>query len=101
MAIGPSNLKQADDIIVNIAQKTAKQRLAETLLNLNNKFSSTKNDFINVQLSREDFADIIGVATESAIRLLSEFKKKEIIEFKGKNIAIIDKNGLEKIAQGF
>ena len=96
-----SNLKQADDIIVNIAQKTAKQRLAETLLNLNNKFSSTKNDFINVQLSREDFADIIGVATESAIRLLSEFKKKEIIEFKGKNIAIIDKNGLEKIAQGF
>mgnify|MGYP000256467645 CR=1 FL=1 len=68
-------------------------------MNLN--FVSTNKDFIDVNLSREDFADIIGAATESTIRLLSEFKKKKIIAFKGKNIAIIDEAALEKIAKGF
>jgi CRP-like cAMP-binding protein len=95
------NLKQADNLIVDMAQKTTKQRLAETLLYLDENFNSPNSDFIDVHLSREDFADIIGAATESAIRLLSEFKKKKVINMDGKDIAIIDKSALEKIAQGF
>jgi len=96
-----SSLKQADNIIVDMAQKTVKQRLAETILNLASKFGTNKNNAIDVLLSREDIANIIGTATESAIRLLSDLKKKNIISFKGKEIAIIDKNELETIAQGF
>ena len=72
-----SNLKQADNLIVDMAQKTVKQRLAETLLYLHMNFKTVDNNFIDVHLSREDFADIIGAATESTIRLLSEFKKKK------------------------
>ena len=86
-----SSLKQADNIIVDMAQKTVKQRLAETILNLASKFGTNKNNAIDVLLSREDIANIIGTATESAIRLLSDLKKKNIISFKGKEIAIIDK----------
>ncbi len=71
-----SNLKQADNLIVDMAQKTVKQRLAEALLYLHKNFNFTDDDFIDVNLSREDFADIIGAATESTIRLLSDFKKK-------------------------
>lgn len=94
-------LKSADNVIVDMAQKTVKQRLAETLLNLKEKFDYNNDGFIDIQLSREDFANIIGTATESAIRLLSDFKKKEFIEFKGKEIKILNQKELEKIAQGF
>lgn len=96
-----NSLKKSDNLVVNMAQKSVKQRLAETLINLNEKFETKENGTINIQLSREDIANIIGTATESAIRLLSEFKKKKIVEFKGKDIAIINKIELEKIAQGF
>ncbi|MCL7753832.1 Crp/Fnr family transcriptional regulator [Polaribacter sp. Z022] len=94
-------LKQADNVIVDMAQKTVKQRLAETLLNLHSKFGTNAENTIDVHLSREDIANIIGTATESAIRLLSDLKKKKIIEFKGKDISILDSNELDKIAQGF
>ncbi|UAM99324.1 Crp/Fnr family transcriptional regulator [Polaribacter litorisediminis] len=95
------NLKQSDNLVVNMAQKTTKQRLAETLLYLDANFLSEDTEYIDIQLSREDFADIIGAATESAIRLLSEFKKKKTIKIDGKSIAVIDKKALEKIASGF
>ena len=94
-------LKSADNVIVDMAQKTVKQRLAETLLSLNNKFGTDKDGNIDIQLSREDIANIIGTATESAIRLLSELKKKKTLSIKGKNIAILNITELEKIAQGF
>ncbi len=96
-----SSLKNADNLIVDMAQKSVKQRLAETLLNLQNKFGVTNENTIDIHLSREDIANIIGTATESAIRLLSELKKKKIIIFKGKEISILDKKELEKIAHGF
>ncbi|MDP5093379.1 MAG: Crp/Fnr family transcriptional regulator, partial [Polaribacter sp.] len=95
------SLKNSDNLVVDMAQKSVKQRLAETLLNLDAKFGKDETGAINVQLSREDIASIIGTATESAIRLLSELKKNKLIEFKGKNIVIVSKTGLEKIANGF
>jgi CRP-like cAMP-binding protein len=96
-----NSLKNADNLIVGMAQKSVKQRLAETLLLLQTKFDTNKEGAINIQLSREDIANIIGTATESAIRLLSELKKKNIIAFVGKDITILDEKELEKIAQGF
>ncbi|MDX6746383.1 Crp/Fnr family transcriptional regulator [Polaribacter sp. PL03] len=96
-----NSLKSADNLIVDMAQKTVKQRLAETLLYLQSEFKTDSNGNIAVQLSREDIANIIGTATESAIRLLSEFKKNKIIDFKGKEIKILDEAGLEKIVHGF
>lgn len=94
-------LKNADNLIVDMAQKSVKQRLAETLINLEKKFGVSDLGTIDIQLSREDIASIIGTATESCIRLLSEFKKSKYIDFQGKNIIITNKNELEKIANGF
>ncbi|AQS93973.1 Crp/Fnr family transcriptional regulator [Polaribacter sp. BM10] len=96
-----NSLKTADNLIVDMAQKTVKQRLAETLLHLEAKFGINADNNINIQLSREDIANIIGTATESAIRLLSDLKKKNVIEFKGKDIKILDKITLEKMVTGF
>jgi CRP/FNR family transcriptional regulator, anaerobic regulatory protein len=96
-----SSLKKADNIIVDMAQKSVKQRLAETLLNLESKFGTNEQGAINVNLSREDIANIIGTATESAIRLLSELKKSGSIEFIKKDIKILAPKELVKISNGF
>ncbi len=95
------SLKNADNVIVDMAQKTVKQRLALTLTYLDKKFPKKENNAIDINLSREDIANIIGTATESAIRLLSEFKKKKYIQLTGKDIFILDLNGLTKESQGF
>ncbi len=95
------SLKSADNFIVDMAQKTVKQRLATTLLNLDERFAKNKNGALDILLSREDIANIIGTATESAIRLLSEFKKKKLINLKGKEVFILDSKGLKDISTGF
>ncbi|MGG6231579.1 Crp/Fnr family transcriptional regulator [Tenacibaculum sp. SDUM215027] len=96
-----NSLKKADGVIVDMAQKTVKQRLAATLLLLDTKFDKNENGSININLSREDIANIIGTATESAIRLLSEFKKKKLIDLKGKEIFITDVKTLKELSEGF
>ncbi len=94
-----NDLKHADDLMINMAQKTVKERLAITLLYLEVTFGINHDKTLKLQLSRDEIASIIGTATESCIRLLSEFNKLGLIEIVGKKIAIIDKNKLKKIAE--
>ena len=96
-----SSLKNADNVIVDMAQKTVKQRLADTLIFLDEKFEKTEEGSIGISLTREDIANIIGTATESAIRLLSDFKKKKLINLKGKQIFVLNIPELQQISQGF
>ncbi|WP_369047593.1 Crp/Fnr family transcriptional regulator [Tenacibaculum sp. UWU-22] len=96
-----NSLKNADNVIVDMAQKTVKQRLAATLLFLHNKFKSNEDGYLDILLTREDIANIIGTATESAIRLLSEFNKKGYIKLKGKQVVVTNPTELQQIAQGF
>jgi CRP-like cAMP-binding protein len=93
-----SDLKEADDHMVNLAQKTVKERLAETLLYLLNTFGKNNDNTLKIQLSREELASMIGTATESCIRLLSDFNKLGLVELSGKKIILKDINGLKKIA---
>ncbi|MFV8322911.1 Crp/Fnr family transcriptional regulator [Flavobacterium sp. LB3P21] len=93
------DLKEADDNMVNLAQKTVKERLAETLLYLNDTFGKNEDNSLKVQLSRDEIASIIGTATESCIRLLSDFKKLGLIELTGKKIVLKDINALKKLAE--
>nr|WP_315163941.1 Crp/Fnr family transcriptional regulator [uncultured Flavobacterium sp.] len=92
------DLKEADDHMVNMAQKTVKERLAETLLYLQDTFGKNDDNTLKVQLSRDELASMIGTATESCIRLLSDFNKLGLIELSGKKIILKDINKLKKIA---
>ena len=91
------DLKEADDIIVNMAQKSVRQRLAETLIYIHDSFGVNSDGTLSVLLSREDFANIVGTATESAIRVLSQFKKESLISTIGKQIKIEDLSGLKRV----
>ena len=92
------DLKESDDHMVSMSQKTVKERLAETLVYLQETFGKNTDDSLRIQLSREELAGMIGTATESCIRLLSDFNKLGLIELSGKKIVVKDINKLKRIA---
>ena len=92
------DLKDADDHMVNMAQKTVRQRLAETLIYLEETFGKNEDGTLHIQLSREELAGMIGTATESCIRLLSDLNKTGYIELIGKKIKLLDKSKLKRLS---
>ncbi len=93
------DLKEADDTMVNLAQKSVKERLAITLLYLEETFGKNDDNSLKIQLSRDELASLIGTATESCIRLLSDFNKLELIELNGKKIILKNVAKLKKMAE--
>lgn len=91
------DLRGAEDDLINMAQKTVRQRLAEALIYVSKSFGVTKDGYLSVNLSREEYASIVGTATESTIRILSQFKKEGLISTQGKNIKIENLNNLERV----
>ena len=91
-------LGEANEYITDIAQKTVRERLAEILIRLNTDFGLDKHKVLQISLTREELANIVGTATESVIRLLSEFKQDKLIDLNGRKISILNKSGLTRIA---
>lgn len=91
------NLKEADNDLVNMAQKSVKERLAKTLIYLQDKFGINEDKTLKIQLSREELSGIVGTALETCIRLLSELKKEGYIDLIGKKISIKNERELRKM----
>ena len=85
-----------EDRLLNLAQKTVRERLASTLIMLRETYGMEGDEsfVIDLMLTREDLANIVGTATETLIRLLSEFRNEKIISFDGKKIVI---NNMDKL----
>lgn len=94
------DLREADDVIVNMSQKTVKQRVAEAIVYLHDNFGVDDKGFLKLILSREEIANVVGTATESAIRIISEFKKSGLIKTSGKKIGISNSKALQEIISG-
>lgn len=93
------DLKESENHKIALVQKTVKQRLAETLLQLHDAFGENEDKTLKVQLTREELAGIIGTATESCIRLLSDFNKLDLIELVGKKIMLKNIKALKKMGE--
>lgn len=84
------NLGQAQTNELNLAHKHIDQRFADLLVYLGEKYGEKTSAGIKIQLSlsRQEIADFIGSTQESAIRIISTFKKLEIISVCKKQITI-------------
>lgn len=98
MQLTCKELGEANNYIIDIAQKTVRERLAEILLLLKNEFDLDENQILKISLTREELANLVGTATESVIRLLSEFKTDKMIELQGRKIRILNLSALNKVA---
>jgi len=90
-------LGESNKFLTNLSQKTVRERLAEVLLLLMDTFGLEPDKSLKVTLTREEIANIVGTATESVIRLLSEFKSDKLIEINGRNIKLLNIPKLIKI----
>jgi len=93
-------LEQAEFRMISLAHKPVRERLAETLLFLNQTFHPTAPSYPRpyLNITRQDIANIIGTAPETVIRLLSEFRESKLVEIKGRKIFLSNIRGLRKIA---
>lgn len=89
-----------EEKLTDASQKSVRERLAQTLLMLKDTYGidGLESVKIDIALSREDLAGIVGTATETVIRLLSEFKSDGLIELEGKKIKIMDAKALARLA---
>ena len=90
-------LGDANNFLTDIAQKSVRERLAEMLVLLKQDFDLDKDGALQISLTREELANMVGTATESVIRLLSEFKSDKLIDINGRKIKILNLQGLIKI----
>lgn len=88
-----AELQEWADFVTNMTQRSVKQRTALALLFLHDLY---KEEEINV--AREDLANMVGTATESLIRLLKQFKSESIISVSARKIKIIDIDALKRLS---
>lgn len=88
------------NFIATFTKKSVRERVALTLLILNENFRQNKNsqNEIEIELTREDFANIVGIAVETLVRILSDFKEEGLIVKNGRKIIVKDTKNLFKIA---
>ena len=82
------------------SQRSVRERFALQLIVLREKYKSDLNpeDPVEINLSREDLANLVGTRKENIVRILSEFKEKGILETKGRKIIVHDVKRLIEIA---
>ncbi len=96
------DLATAEQRQLFFSRRSVKERLAETLVMLK-EFYGVEDDGVTIKgsLSREDIANIVGTATETVIRLLSELNKKKIIALDQRKIRIFSSSALLRAARVF
>lgn len=94
-------LRAAEDLATSIAQRSVRERMAELLLMLKETYGKqTKKGFvIDLKLSREEVGEMIGITQETAIRLLSEFKKDGMIDVHEREITVLNPKALLETAR--
>lgn len=89
------DLRSAEQLLIDIAQKSVKERVAEALVVLKRTFGLKEDGkTLDVVLTRSEIADMAGTTTETTIRTLAQLSSDGLIELSGKKIVINDFNEL-------
>ncbi len=91
------NLSEKEEQLIQLAYTTVRKRVADALVSLSNHFKKENDPKLSITISREDIANMAGTATETTIRILSDFKSEKLIETKGGTITILDVNKLAQL----
>lgn len=83
--------------LLRLAYDSVRKRTAEVILNLKKESSQKIDGKTALQITREDLGKIVGTSTESVIRCLSDFKDEGLVDIKGREIIVLNKEGLEAI----
>jgi CRP/FNR family transcriptional regulator len=95
------HVMEANEEIKNFTFHDQPGRLAQTLLALHAKFPGKKGtpDLIDLKLTHQDLADMLGIARESITKIISTMKKDGAIDIQDHYVTITDKDKLESWIQ--
>ena len=94
-----SELAAARRKVRDLALKGAESRLADLLLQLARTNGGVSSGYrLRLGYTRRELADMIGVSTETAIRLLAKLKKKRIVRIERRDVVLADVDRLTQVA---
>ena len=82
---------------VQLAYSSVRKRTANALYRLKLRFHNVSDARYTISISRDDLAAMVGTATESVIRTLSDFKQEGLIAIQGSNITILQEEKLRRM----
>jgi CRP/FNR family transcriptional regulator, cyclic AMP receptor protein len=91
------NVLEKEEDLLNLAYNSLRKKVAYGLVQLIDKYKVSGISPINLNLSRKDMAQAIGVATESFIRTLADFKAEKLIDIQDSKIVILDESKLRNL----
>ncbi|MTI21769.1 response regulator [Fulvivirga sp. RKSG066] len=92
-----NKVDEKEENLLHLAYNSVRQRTAEALLSLNDKFNPENEKHVSLTISRDDLANMVGTATESVIRVISDLKEEGILSVQSGKIVIEDTDKLEQI----
>jgi len=96
-------LREAQEMIKSMAVERVERRIARILLKLAAATGSSSEEGIVIELplTRQDIAEMVGTTVETAIRTMSKFRKKGLVQTKRGRVVILDPHQLVRIAEEF
>lgn len=94
-----AELQESERKMRNLAHMPVKARVAVALLVLEGKFGRTPEGCIDIALSRQDLASLVGATYETVFRTINELAQEALIDTDGKRIFITDRDRLSTYAK--
>lgn len=85
--------------IMELGQKNARSRIASFILDLSENLYDEQRHDLTLPLSRVEFAEVVGLCEETAIRILQDFKRENLIEIDKSAISLLNLARLQKISE--
>ena len=89
-----NDIQEKEKQLTQIAYNSIRKRTADALVMLSKKYKIDAQENFAMKISRDNLASVVGTATESLIRTLSDFKLDGLIEINGSEIKILDEKKL-------
>lgn len=86
-----------EENLLNLAYNSLRKKVSFGLLKLMEKYKTDEKAIVELDISRENMASTIGVATESLIRTLGDFKMEKLIDIRNGKVLIINENKLRNL----
>jgi CRP/FNR family transcriptional regulator len=86
-------------LMMMLGTMTAEQRVAAFLLNLSRRFKAlgySPAEF-NLRMTREEIGCYLGMKLETVSRMFSKFQRERLVDTRGKQIRIVDPDGLARV----
>ncbi len=102
-AMASNELLAAQDQMLLLGRKTAREKIASFLLQLQRgaKRRHQPENPIRLPMGRNDIADFLGLTTETVSRTISALKRAGVIRLReGGNVEVRDQEGLQIMAEG-